>query len=340
MRELVTILMKRFAQMRDRIRGWVLGRTLHYLAMVDEPWYTWVNALANFYILMRNPERVTHPGNLHPDKTFYVIRDLSPDVGVAGWYDRVLGYILHAERKGWIPIVDPSPPAQPDDGDWYAFFKAPTDIPLVEALQGRNVVISTVQGMIHKRFSRKNVARRHVICQRVPLSDDAQTYVDSHLQNLFAATPSPIVAIRFRGTDYRSHGDYCPIGHAKVPDVDVFCDRVIADMEEWGIPVGKGEHIFLVTEEQEAFESILRRFPRCRYVAKERYANFNFKSYLTRQRLPTLTPKENNMMYLLEIYAMARCDYLIGGVNGGVLMALNLNGNRYKGVDIVKTGVN
>ena len=45
-------------------------------------------------------------------------------------------------------------------------------------------------------------------------------------------------------------------------------------------------------------------------------------------------------MYLLEIHALARCGYLIGGVNVGVLMALNLNGNRYKGVHVLDTGVN
>ena len=48
----------------------------------------------------------------------------------------------------------------------------------------------------------------------------------------------------------------------------------------------------------------------------------------------------NNFLYVLEIYALARCDYLIGGVNGGVLMALNLNGNRYKGVHVLNTGAN
>ena len=43
---------------------------------------------------------------------------------------------------------------------------------------------------------------------------------------------------------------------------------------------------------------------------------------------------------MLEMYVLAKCDYLIGGVNGGVLMALNLNGNRYKGVHVLNTGVN
>lgn len=319
---------------------WLWTKSFHFLATVKEPWYSWINAFANLILRLKRPEHVAHLGSDHPGKTFYVIRDLLPSVGVAGWYDRVLGYMLRADRKGWIPVVDPPPPAQADDGDWYAFFKSPSPYLPADIEHAANVVVATPQGMIHKRYSRKNVARRHPFCARVPLSEEAQRFVDSRLDPLFRDAPQDMVAIRFRGTDYRSKGDCCPTGHVKVPDVDFFCDRVVADLQEWGILVGDGEHLFLVTEEQEAFEQIRKRFPKCRFVEKERYANFNFKSYLAYQRLPTLTPKENNFMYLLEICCLARCDYLIGGLNGGVLMALNLSGNRYKGVDVIETGVN
>ena len=122
--------------------------------------------------------------------------------------------------------------------------------------------------------------------------------------------------------------------------MDWFCNRVEKDMNSWGVPVGKGEHVFLVTEEQEAQDAFRARFPECRFVVKERFANFKAGSYLVHHRLPTQTPRENNMFYLLEIVAMSKCDYLVGGINGGVLMALNLNGNKYRGVDIINTGVN
>jgi len=309
--------------------------------MLQEPWYSWVNGLANFLIRLRKPERVTHPGDKHPDKIFYIIDDMSPYVGLAGWYDRVLGYMLRAKRKGWTPIVVPCKPAQADDGDWTTFFNGPTpNITVAEALQGKNVVHVTTQGMIHKRYNRKNIAVRNPLCKQVPLSAEAQAFVDSRLKTLFDGMPSPTVAVRFRGTDYRSSGTYCPTGHAKVPDVELFCDIVERDLKRWCVANDNGRHIFVITEEQEALDAIRKRFPRCRFVEKERFANFTFGQYLNFHRLPTLTPKENNFMYLLEIHAMAQCDYLIGGVNGGVLMALNLNGNRYKGVDILNTGVN
>jgi len=70
------------------------------------------------------------------------------------------------------------------------------------------------------------------------------------------------------------------------------------------------------------------------------YGRALFDKWLAYQRLPHTTPKENNFLYLLDIYALSKCQYLIGGVNGCVLMALNLNGNRYRDVDILNTGVN
>ena len=105
----------------------------------------------------------------------------------------------------------------------------------------------------------------------------------------------------------------------------------------------RGKHIF-TTEEQEALLSFLKRFPNCHYVHKERFSDFDYDKpdnvYLCFHHLLNTSPLENDLNYLLEIKAIARCDYLIGGYNGRVLAACNYNGNKYKGVHILKTGVN
>ena len=72
-------------------------RVWHFIGTIQEPFYTWLNALANGWILFRNPERVVHLGTLLPDQTFCLIRDLPRPVGVAGWHDRVIGYMIRAE---------------------------------------------------------------------------------------------------------------------------------------------------------------------------------------------------------------------------------------------------
>lgn len=243
---------------------WISTKLYHFIGTIQEPWYTWLNALANAWIRFRTPERVTHPGTLHPDKTFYVIRNLFPYVGVAGWHDAAIGYIMRARKKGWIPVIDPQPPMQPDDGDWYAFFKGVSPYSVDEVMKSKNVVFAVNQGMIHKRYNVKNIARRHKVAGEIQLSDELRSFIDERMGALFESCEGPIVAVRYRGTDYRYAN-----GHAKVPDVEWFCDTVEADMRKWGVDVGDGEHIFVVTEEQEALDGIRRRFPRCRYVEKE-----------------------------------------------------------------------
>ena len=318
-----------------RFRSWLVRKVWHFLGTIQEPWYTWITYMANAWTLLRRPEKVTHPGTLHPDKTFYVIRDVSPSVGVAGWYDSVLGYISRAVRKGWIPVVDAPPPALEDGGGWDDFFTVSGGYSLPEVMMSKNVVIAVRQSMIHKRYNRKNIEVRHKLGEMVHPTDRLQSYLDEQLPRVLDGGVGQMVAVRYRGTDYRY-----AIGHAKVPDIDSFCDEVVHDMRRWNVPVVGGENIFFVTEDQIAFETFLRRFPKCRFVAKERIRSFKKGLSICLQRLPTLSPLMNDFMYLLEIYAMSKCDYLIGGVNGGVLMALNLNGNRYRGVHIINNGVN
>ena len=318
----------------NKIKKWFEDRFWHFLGTVQEPFYSWLNAMANAVVLFRNPERKICCGTLNPDKTFYVIGNFSKGVGIAGWHDKVLGCLLWAKRKGYIPVVAPSP-AREGDGDWFAFFKQVSPYTLEEVLKSKNVVHAIERGMIHKRYNKRNIRRRHEMSKSVSLSDEAKRFIDERMSGLFDGMPSPVVAVRYRGTDYRT-----AIGHAKVPDVQDFCDEVEKDLRKWGVPAGDGERIFVVTEEQEALDAIRLRFPKCRYVVKERFSNFKQGACLCFLRLPATTPIENNFLYLLDIYAMARCDYLIGGINGSVLMALNLNGNRYRGVHVMNTGVN
>jgi hypothetical protein len=326
--------------MLGRLKSWFMDGLFHFLGGVDEPFYTPLNALANVYLRLKNPERIQHLGDLHPDKIFYIIRDVPACTGLASWYDRVLGYMLRAKRKGWVPVVDPPAPAKKDDGGWYDFFKGPSDIPVEEALQGSNVVFATEQAMVYKRFSKSNIARRHLIARAIQFSEEARAFVDAHVSEIFSAMPRPTVGVVFRGTDYRSTADYRPTGHAKVPSLDFFCDEVLSSLKRWGVPEDGGANLFVVTEEQEALEIIKKRFPKCNYAVKERFSNFDItKGNLFRQSLKTVDSKTNNLLYLTDIEALSDCDYLIGGMVGAVLMALNLNGGRYSGVNILKTGV-
>jgi len=312
----------------------------HFLGGVQEPWYTYLNTLANGWILFRHPEKKTCRGTLNGDKTIYLIRDLTEHVGLAGWYDRVLGYMLRAQKKGWVPVV--APPGEPDSarGDWYTYFKGVSPISVADALRSACVVEATVHGAIHKRYSPREIWKRHEIARRIALSDEASEYVDLRVSKVFSQMPRPCVGVMFRGTDYRQQGECNAVGHARVPRLDWFCERVASCLDRWGLDSNSGENLFVVTEEQAALDYIRERFQGCRYVCKERFVDFDFSLGINAQSLPNTSPRENNYLYLVDILALSKCDYLIGGINGCVLMALNLNGNKYRDVEIINTGVN
>lgn len=119
-----------------QIKKWFEDRFWHFLGTVQEPFYSWFNAVANAVILLRRPERKICCGTLNPDKTFYVIGNFSKGVGIAGWHDKVLGCLLWAKNKGYIPVVAPSP-AREGDGDWFAFFKQVSPYTLEEVLKSK-----------------------------------------------------------------------------------------------------------------------------------------------------------------------------------------------------------
>ena len=329
-----------------KLKAWCNNKLFHCLGMVQEPWYTLINKLANAWILLRNPEKVTHPGTLYSDKTFYVIRDLPSGVGLAGWYDRVVGYMLRAKKKGWIPIVVPPKNSMLGDeregrGNWYSYFSVISPYNQLDVGKFANTVEAVVHGVIHKRYNRSVIRARHDISKNICLNLEANKFVESHLCEIFGQIIGrPLVGVYFRGTDYRNVGKWKPIGHAAVPRYEVFCEKVENALRRWGVPIDEGRNLFVVTEEQEALDYLVSRYPLMSYVKKPRFVNFNFGTALPYQTPGNLSFRENNLLYLVDIYALARCDYLIGGVNGGVLMALNLNGNRYRGVQIMNTGVN
>lgn len=323
---------------------------MRLLARIGEPAYSWLKAVFNRLAFLRNPEKISHPcvnGGLHPEKTIYVIDDLSPFVGLATWYDNVLGGMERAVRMGWIPVVvcgdsSGNESGNSDDrGDWYTYFRAVSEVAPEDLPRCRNVVRPTSHIRVHKRYNPQEIAMRHRLAEKAAFNESTLKFIKPRFDVLFGTVaPEDCVGIYFRGTDYRKKNSYCPAGHPAVLEYEEFFDRIIRVLKRWNVPGDQGDRLFFVSDEQEAVESFVNRFPKGRYVVKPR---FSAKCFLpnTPIRVPEGTTfRENNLMYLLDLYALSRCGWLIGPMNGGLMMALNMNGNRYKGVHVLNTGVN
>ena len=326
------------------LREWFFLRMLGLVAHVDEPLYSPIKSAVNAWLRFRGNEREVSLGELNGDKTFYVIREFPPSVGLAGWYDRAIGYIARAESKGWIPVIAPPEPdaSSRDVGDWYSYFAAPSAYAIDEVMKSRHVVFAVTQAVVHKRYNRREIDRRHRICRLIPPKREIMAFLETRAQEvLYGMPPGRRVGAYYRGTDYKKHGDWRPFGHASVPDAEAWCDSLQEDLSRWGIAGGSadGAGVFIVTEEQEALETIRKRFPDARFVNKERFSNFRYGVCLPQQRLANTSAFENNRLYLLDLFILSKCDYLFGTINGGLMMALNWNGNAYRDVHILDIGV-
>ena len=315
-------------------------RVWHFLGNVQEPFYSWLNKCMNFWLLMKNREKIRHfPEGEHKDKIFYLIDDLPYSVGLAGWYDRVLGYMKRAEAKGWIPIVAKShDSAFKERGDWYTYFSAVSRYSHLDINEFANVVKAEGHGVIHKRYNPKEIAIRHRLSANAKLNEETSDFVEQILSK-FNCNETKSIGVYFRGTDYRVGKSWRPIGHTTVPAYEDFAMELEQTAEKWGVDLKNGSSIFFVTEEEEALEFFKNRWPNIRYIKKARFKNFRFGVCVPHQVPDGVAHIDNNRLYLADIVGLSRCNYLFGGVNGGVLMALNLNGNKYQGVNIINTGV-
>jgi hypothetical protein len=142
------------------------------------------------------------------------------------------------------------------------------------------------------------------------------------------------VGAYYRGTDYKTIGEWQPVGHAKVPRIENFCDSLEKCMKKW-----KCYNLFFMTEEQEALDYVIKRFPHVKYVKKERFINFAYGRTIAEQVPKETSRFKNNQLYLTDIYILSKCQYLVGTVNSGLLMAMNWNNNNYKDYKILDYGI-
>ncbi len=324
-----------------------LRELLHYYeARIQEPFYSWLMAAYNCILDITEHPETEHPGGEHTDQTFYVIRLDNQGIGLASFYDEVLGAMKYAERRNYVPVVTISDPecslVDPQrGGDAWEYYYAgiETNGRLYSAKDAANAanVVFHDQRMItlYKRYSPKEIARRSVFCGRIRYNEETRAYLAEKEKDILRNTS--LIGVYYRGTDYKTRGEYVPVGHPKVMEIPNFWDMLIQYAKSVSC-----SNVFFVTEEQEALDYVLEHKSGLNilYIPKVRFSDFSFDASISSKTLPGVSRYENNLLYLLDLDMLSKCQYLFGPFNSGIQMALNLNGGRYKDVHIVDIGRN
>lgn len=137
--------------------------------------------------------RIDTGKNGWPEKTFYVIRRntmfLEP-VGLMADLRFVIGHLLYAEKKGYIPVVDMQSIANAyleedlvgKENSWEYYFEQPGGYNVEDVLNAKNVIISTFDGKEPENFYTQEVY--DVVNKYIRFSKNIEEKVEKEMQKI------------------------------------------------------------------------------------------------------------------------------------------------------------
>lgn len=324
-------------------------------------------ALTKFKLLTEKKKRYRREqhctfGNKNPDTIFYIIRkDYREDSawGLFAVWKYVLQHLVHAEAKGYIPIVDLKNyymPMLQDDGKmgkenaWEYYFTQPCPKwSLSDVYESKNVILADMDYI-------PNQKRLYYL--KLPLPNKAFKYWTniSNMHHKYLNLNSDIMAcainaemtlfpknVRIMGVSLRRSfnrlrltGHINAEMHPKQPELDEYMADIESYLDEW-----KCDYFLLSTDDREACDTISERFKsRCLLMERPRRRFFYKGSMITdmgeiheefqREDNVYLTAKE----YMTEVILLSRCTCLLAGGAGGVQAAYIMNNGAYEHVKL------
>lgn len=283
-------------------------------------------------------------GNEFEDKTFFVVsRPNNWGLGsIAVMYTKYFEYAL---RRGWIPVVDMenAHTIYLENGKlgcginaWEWFFEQPCGYSLSDIKNAKNIVVAPYHlvSKINSLIDFSTITSkeeldywRSISTKYLRLSNDAKKYISilEGEEQYKKFLSSNVLGVYCRGTDYL---DAKPKGHPVQPDPR----DVVNKAKELMYKLNPG-YIFLVTEDERILSLFLKEFPnKVIYIPGQRYGKFDSsKKWIWQQdKMKNRDGFLNGMEYLASMYYLSKCDYIIGGITGGLAGSLLLNNNNFK----------
>ena len=262
-------------------------------------------------------EKKINCGDKNPDKCFYVIRWDADVNALMGLMNYVLGKIAYAERHGWLPVVDFKNgrnyyfESEAEIGQfnvWEKFFRPITAYSLEEVYQSKYVVLGNISlesDSPNKNMDVLNLGNtyqkwRRLVDQYIAPSEAVKERLEQLNQQY--GEPYNKIAIKARGTDYFPP----PKGHYVQPGATLLVEGIRELVNRTGCA-----HAVLATEDETLAEKICGGLEsemdiirvKCSAVPKS----------------GKVTKIEAGQQYLAELLYLAQAEFLVGGINGGLI---------------------
>lgn len=264
---------------------------------------------------------------------YYIISVGWKSGGLFALYKTVMAYIIYAYNKGYIPVVDMQhfdnqyfkDGREYKDNVWEYFFEQPCNISLNDIPSDANVIMSCDRDKDNISLKEydclknieeaKNFYGKYFSC--IKFNKETQKYLDINFDKIIQGE-TEVLGILCRGTDYVN----CrPEGHAVQPEPQIVIDKAKELLKKYNY-----KKIWLATEDLKIYNLFKTEF------AEMLIENMQYKfSDTTGKRLYQIKPERKNHFYnlakeyLLSIYILSKCKYVIGGITAGTLGACFLS---------------
>jgi hypothetical protein len=297
-------------------------------------------------------------GKQNADVTFYVIRRRPPGGGLMSNYLFIMAHIKIALKQNMIPVIDmlnydnfykEELLVNGTFNAWEYYFEQPDQrYTLADVYASKRVVLSSfefphheVGYSIHDCSDLKKIKNyNEVITNYVKVNDLTRSIIEHH-KNIIGFGIKNILGISVRGTDYSR---LRPAGHAIQPSVETLIQSVKEMSQGWSF-----EKIFLCTEEEEVVERFNDAFPgriltiqrrRLRAVDRSEHSEFKPGEFIGATKFDRAFDKyTTGLEYLVEIFLLAECTFLLCGMTSGTAAAIYINGGRYADKKILDLGL-
>lgn len=270
----------------------------------------------NLFLFHRNNRRrVIHPGNIDPDKYYYVIRPNGKAEGLLSCWFGVLYRITWAYENGYIPYVDFSGDYKDycqyyvdrkvagTNNAWEYYFTQPTVLSREELYQKKNVILGGW------KLGKEETCKDHRITSKyvklIKERNHIKKIVDQKENALFSN--DKVLGVFIRGTDYVS---IRPKNHPVQPSVFEMIEKVNEVVERFNI-----NKIYLVTEDKSYYTELKAVFGDKILTLYDTYVEYKEGELL--QELLEDDPYERGLHYLVRVLLLNRCRFLVSSVASG-----------------------
>lgn len=294
-------------------------------------------------------------GEKHLDKTFFIIRRISQVEGHFSMLNTVLGHLVKADAKGYIPVVDmlnyPSTVWQASErigkeNAWEYFYKQPGSYKLDDVSEAKSVIYSqainpSVKPSLSKYFkiSAKELIKWHELYEKyIIFNNETKNYLES-VYSGFDISSKRVLALSIRrGIEWghlTNHSGYD--SYMTHPTLTEFIALVHEKIHSWHC-----DYIFLSIDDEEGLDIMKKEFDdKLLFIHRERPVQFRDGLPIPLKERHEIIKREfkprtqenlhdRELKFLAEVFIMSRCNYFIGSYTTANTAALVMNGNKFE----------